>query len=113
MNQSDVAIPDKPADILNETERHLQQLTAALQKQDASAVHRADVTIRKLIAAIPEHASSDAKSEVNARVKEISDGAKTAHKLAHDDAWTEAAAHVKNAEASLAKLRTAFKETPP
>lgn len=112
MNQSHVSVPAKAEDILNETEKHLHQLTASVQSQNAKQVHQHDVAIRKLIARIPEHAAADTKKNVNALVKAISDASKTAHKLAHDDAWTEAAAQVKQAQAALAKLKASFKEIP-
>jgi hypothetical protein len=112
MNQSAISVPANPADILAETEKHLQVLAASVQKQDATQVHQHDVAVRKLIAHLPQHAAPDSKAQVNVLVKEIADGAKTAHKLAHDDAWSEAAEHVKRTQASLAKLKGDFREIP-
>ena len=110
--QPEVTVPDRAADIFRETEKHFQQLAAAVQSKDPRQAHQHDSAIRTLIGRIPQRATPDTKADVGALVKDISDAARAAHRSAHDDAWTEAAAHVKHGQASLAKLKASFKEIP-
>jgi hypothetical protein len=110
--RAEVTIPDKAADIFRETENHFQQLATAVQSKDARQAHQHDNAIRTLIGHIPQRTTPDTKADVGALVRDISDAARAAHRSAHNDQWTEAAAHVKHGQASLAKLRANFKEIP-
>ena len=109
-HQAEVTIPGKTADIFRETEKHFEELAAAIQAKDARMAHQHDAAIRKLVAAVPQRATSDTKADADALVRQIADAARAAHRLAHDDQWAEAADHVKRGQASLAKLKAGFKE---
>lgn len=111
-DRPEVTVPDKAADIFRETEKHFQQLAAAVQSKDARQAHQHDNAIRTLIGGIPQRATSDTKADVGALARDIADAARAAHRSAHDDQWAEAAAHVKHGQASLAKLKASFNEIP-
>lgn len=105
-------VPEKAADVFREAEKHLQQLAEAVQKKDARAAHQHDSAIRALMGRIAQRATPASKVDSEELAGEISNAARAAHRSAHDDQWNEAAAHVKHGQASLAKLKAKYKETP-
>ena len=111
LNRSNVAVPDNLSDILAETQKHLEQLAASVERREPGSVHKHDVAVRKLISGISKHNSANTP-ELTGLLKQVSDASKAAHKLAHDDAWAEAALQVARAQASLAKLKGDFREIP-
>ena len=111
-HQADVTVPDKTADVFSEIEKHFKELGTAIQSKDARMAHQHDSAIRTLAASLPQRATSDTKADAETLVRDIADAAKSAHHSAHEDQWDEAANHVKHGQASLAKLKASFKESP-
>ena len=105
-------VPEKAADVIREAEKHLQQLAEAVEKKDARAAHQHDSAIRALMGRIAQRATLASKVDAEALAGEVSNAARAAHRSAHDDQWNEAAGHVKHGQASLAKLKARYKETP-
>ena len=105
-----IKIPDKAAEIFAETEKHLNELAAAVKAKDARAAHEHDAAVRELMGRIPQRA--EIKTEVDEHVREISGAVKSAHAAAHDEDWSKADADVKRAQESLKHFRSHFKEIP-
>lgn len=107
-----VPVNGSPAKILSEVERHFQQLAVSIANQNPREVHQHDQAIRTLLSNLTKIANSEAERDVSAQVREIAEAARAAHHSAHEDEWTEAAAHAKRGQASLAALKESFKTLP-